>query len=36
MGAFTNDILTVCVCRGTWIFPPQPLLRLITEPPHAG
>ncbi len=31
MGAFTNDILTVYVCRGTWIFPPRPSLRLITD-----
>jgi methylmalonyl-CoA mutase N-terminal domain/subunit len=31
MGAFTNDILTVYVCRGTWIFPPCPSLRLITD-----
>jgi len=31
MGAFTNDILTICCCRGNWIFPIKPSLRLITD-----
>ncbi|RMF20087.1 MAG: methylmalonyl-CoA mutase, partial [Deltaproteobacteria bacterium] len=31
MGAFTNDILTTFVCRGTWIFPPEPHLKLVTD-----
>jgi methylmalonyl-CoA mutase N-terminal domain/subunit len=31
MGAFTNDILAICACRGNWIFPIKPSLRLITD-----
>ena len=31
MGAFTNDILTTFVCRGTWIFPPEAHLKLVTD-----
>ncbi len=31
MGAFTNDILAICCCRGNWIFPIKPSLRLITD-----
>jgi methylmalonyl-CoA mutase N-terminal domain/subunit len=31
MGAFTNDILTTYVCRGTWIYPPEAHMKLITD-----
>lgn len=30
-GAFTNDILTTFVCRGTWIFPPDAHMKLTTD-----
>jgi len=31
IGVFTNDILAVFVARGTWIFPPKPSMRLVTD-----
>ncbi len=31
MGAFTNDLLAVCSCRGNWVFPIKPGMRLITD-----
>lgn len=31
MGAFTNDILTTFICRGSWIFPPEAHMKLITD-----
>lgn len=31
MGVTTNDILSVYVARGTWILPPEPSIRLITD-----
>ncbi len=30
-GTVQNDILKEYVARGTWIFPPQPSLRLVTD-----
>jgi len=31
MGAFTNDLIAICSCRGNWVFPIKPSLRLITD-----
>lgn len=31
IGVFTNDILAVFVARGSWIFPPKPSMRLVTD-----
>lgn len=31
IGVFTNDILAVFVARGTWVFPPKPSMRLVTD-----
>ncbi len=31
MGAFTNDILAICCCRGNWIYPLRPSMRMITD-----
>ncbi len=31
MGAFTNDPIAVCACRGNWVFPIKPSLRLVTD-----
>ncbi len=31
MGAFTNDLIAICSCRGNWVLPIKPNLRLITD-----
>jgi methylmalonyl-CoA mutase N-terminal domain/subunit len=31
IGVFTNDILSVFVARGSWVFPPKPSMRLVTD-----
>ncbi len=31
MGTITNDILSVYCSRGTWIYPPEPSMRLATD-----
>lgn len=31
MGAYTNDILTTFICRGSWIYPPEIHMKLITD-----